>query len=432
MTHFNQYGPLGLRQSTLVSRSVKAAPAEEDSINARLLIRAGFIRKLMAGTYSYLPLGLRVLKKIEAIIREEMSRIGSQEILMPALQPAEPWRQTGRWDKMAGVLFKLKGAGDRDLTLGATHEEIVTPLIGAFVNSYRDLPVSVFQIQTKFRNEPRAKSGLLRGRELRMKDMYSFHASEADLDAYYDTAHKAYESVFRRCGLGALTYLTYASGGAFSKYSHEYQTVNYSGEDLIYICEHCRLAINKEIIEALDHACPSCANTALREESAIEVGNAFKLMTRFSDVFDLSFQDEDGKRQGKIYMGCYGIGSSRLVGAIVESSHDDNGIIWPPAVAPYAVHLVSLARTDADKGRADRIYETLQENGIEVLYDDRDKISAGVKFSESDLIGIPIRMVVSPRSLSAGGVEMKDRKSGKVEQIGLDQLPEPGHAGIKQ
>ena len=226
MSHFNQYGSLGLRQSALATKAIKIAPSEEDSINARLLIRAGFIRKLMAGSFSFLPLGLRVLMKIEAIIREEMNRIGSQEILMPALQPADGWQQTGRWDTMADILFKLKGAGERDLTLGPTHEEIVTPLIGAFVNSYRDLPVSVFQIQTKFRNEPRAKSGLLRGREFRMKDMYSFHASEADLDAYYKTAQQAYEKVFRRCGLGDITYLTYASGGAFSKYSHEYQTVS--------------------------------------------------------------------------------------------------------------------------------------------------------------------------------------------------------------
>ncbi|MGB7931425.1 MAG: aminoacyl--tRNA ligase-related protein [Gammaproteobacteria bacterium] len=424
MPYLNQYGALGLRQSELVSKAVKTAPAEEDSMNARLLIRAGFVRKLMAGAYSYLPLGFRVLQKVEAIIREEMSRIGSHEILMPALQPAEGWQQTGRWDTMADILFKLKGAGERDLTLGPTHEEIVTPLIGAFVNSYRDLPVSVFQIQTKFRNEPRAKSGLLRGREFRMKDMYSFHASEADLDTYYKTAQQAYEKVFRRCGLGDITYLTYASGGAFSKYSHEYQTLSPHGEDLIYVCEDCNIAVNKEISEDLDQACPSCGKTGLRQETAIEVGNIFKLMTRFSDAFGLSFQDEYGVRQDKIYMGCYGIGSSRLVGAIVDASHDGNGIIWPASVAPYAVHLVSLARTDEEKGRADDVYQVLQESSVEVLYDDREKISAGAKLSESDLIGIPVRMVVSPRSLKTGSVEVKDRKTPNIENIAIHTLPE--------
>ena len=350
MTACNHYGVLGQRQSSLVTKTVREAPAEEDSINASLLLRAGFIRKHMAGTYSFLPLGMRVLMKIEQIIREEMNAIGAQEILMPALQPADPWQRTGRWDKMDDILFKLTGAGERELTLGPTHEEIVTPLIGGFIGSHRDLPVLVFQIQTKFRNEPRAKSGLLRGREFRMKDMYSFHASEADLDGYYETAQAAYANVFRRCGLGAITCLTYASGGAFSKYSHEYQTLAATGEDTIFLCEPCNMAINKEIAADLGGACPACGNKALREERAIEVGNIFKLMTRFSEAFGLSFQDEDGRRQDQVYMGCYGIGSSRLIGAIVETSHDAGGIIWPRTVAPYEAHLVSLARTPEERG----------------------------------------------------------------------------------
>jgi prolyl-tRNA synthetase len=418
----NQYGALGLRQSSLCTKAVHDAPSDEDSINARLLLRAGFIRREMAGIYSFLPLGMRVLMKIEQIIREEMNAIGSQEILMPALQPAEPWRQTGRWDKMDDILFKLKGSGTRDLTLGPTHEETVTPLIGAFISSYRDLPVSVFQIQTKFRNEPRAKSGLLRGREFRMKDMYSFHATESGLDAYYKAAQTAYVNVFRRCGLGAVTLLTYASGGVFSKYSHEYQTVTADGEDKIHVCEKCRVAVNKEIIGELKGACPLCGNAALREEKAIEVGNIFKLMTRFSDAFALSFQDEQGARQDHVYMACYGIGSSRLVGAIVETSHDDHGIIWPEGVAPCDVHLVSLARTAEEQGKADEVFARLQENGIEVLYEDRDRMSPGEKFAESDLIGIPWRMVVGARSLKENKVELKDRKTGEVQHIPLDTL----------
>ncbi|MES9835745.1 MAG: aminoacyl--tRNA ligase-related protein [Candidatus Thiodiazotropha sp.] len=422
MFDFNSYGALGVRQSELVTTAIKDHPAEEDSVNARLLIRAGYIRKLMAGTYSYLPLGQRVLMKIEALIREEMGRIGSQEILMPALQPSEPWQQTGRWEKMDKILFKLKGAGDRDLTLGSTHEEIVTPLIGTFVKSYRDLPVSVFQIQTKFRNEKRAKSGLLRGREFRMKDMYSFHATEEELDTYYETTKQAYENVFRRCGLGDITYLTYASGGDFCRYSHEYQTVTPYGEDLIYICEDCNLAVNKELIDELEHTCPSCRNKDLHEQTAIEVGNIFKLMTRYSSAFGLSFQDERGQRCENVYMGCYGIGSSRLIGAIVEASHDENGIIWPEQVAPYDVHLISLARTDEDMAKADAVYQALQDQGREVLYDDRDRIRAGAKFSESDLIGIPTRMIVSPRSLKAGVIEIKDRKTGEVNEVEIGAL----------
>ncbi|MEW8401411.1 MAG: aminoacyl--tRNA ligase-related protein, partial [Candidatus Thiodiazotropha sp.] len=402
--------------------AIKDHPAEEDSVNARLLIRAGYIRKLMAGTYSYLPLGQRVLAKMEAIIREEMSRIGSQEILMPALQPSEPWQQTGRWEKMDKILFKLKGAGERDFTLGSTHEEIVTPLIGAFIKSYRDLPVSVFQIQTKFRNEKRAKSGLLRGREFRMKDMYSFHATEEELDAYYETAKQAYENVFRRCGLGDITYLTYASGGDFCRYSHEYQTITPYGEDLIYLCEDCRVAVNKELIDELEHACPSCGNKHLHEQTAIEVGNIFKLMTRYSSDFDLSFQNEHGQRCENVYMGCYGIGSSRLIGAIVEASHDENGIIWPEQVAPYDVHLVSLAQTEEEMAKADAVYQSLQVQGKEVLYDDRKKTSPGAKFSESDLIGIPTRMIVSPRSLKAGVIEIKDRKTGEVKEVEIGAL----------
>ncbi|MEW7992629.1 MAG: aminoacyl--tRNA ligase-related protein [Candidatus Thiodiazotropha sp.] len=422
MFDFNSYGALGVRQSELVTTAIKDHPAEEDSVNARLLIRAGYIRKLMAGTYSYLPLGQRVLMKIEALIREEMGRIGSQEILMPALQPSEPWQQTGRWEKMDKILFKLKGAGDRTLTLGSTHEEIVTPLIGAFVKSYRDLPVSVFQVQTKFRNEKRAKSGLLRGREFRMKDMYSFHATEQELDAYYETAKQAYENVFRRCGLGDITYLTYASGGDFCRYSHEYQTITPYGEDLIYICEDCNVAVNKELIDELEHTCPSCGNKELREQTSIEVGNIFKLMTRYSSAFGLSFQDERGQRCENVYMGCYGIGSSRLIGAIVEASHDENGIIWPEQVAPYDVHLVSLAQTEEEMAKADAVYQSLQVQGKEVLYDDRKKTSPGAKFSESDLIGIPTRMIVSPRSLKAGVIEIKDRKTGEVKEVEIGAL----------
>jgi prolyl-tRNA synthetase len=411
-----------IRQSQLITKCIKDAPGEEDSINSRLLIRAGFIRKLMAGAYSFLPMGLRVLTKIENIIREEMNEVGGQEILMPALQPSDPWKQTGRWDKMEDILFRFKGAGDRDMTLGPTHEEIVTPLAGEFIRSYRDLPTSVYQIQTKYRNELRAKSGLLRGREFRMKDMYSFHAEVSDLDTYYEKVQAAYVRVFERLGLGHLTYMTYASGGVFSKYSHEYQTVAEFGEDTIFLCEDCRIGVNKEIMDDLNHSCPECKKGNLKSVRAIEVGNIFKLMTRFSSSFELSFNTEGGNVQNDVYMGCYGIGSSRLIGAIVEASHDDKGMIWTESVAPFAVHLVSLAKTDEEKVKVDGIYNLLRKQRVEVLYDDRDKISAGVKFAESDLIGIPQRLVVSSKTLVENTVEIKERRSGAVKVVPIDTL----------
>ncbi|MHB9148449.1 MAG: proline--tRNA ligase, partial [Candidatus Amoebophilus sp.] len=311
-----------MKLSNLITKTRKEASSQDVSVNAQLLERAGYISRLMAGVYSFLPLGLRVLTNIENIIREEMTKLGGQEILMPALQPRENWNITDRWDKV-DVLFKLKGAGDRDLCLGPTHEEIVTPLIGSYIQSYKDLPTAVYQIQTKFRNEPRSKSGLLRGREFRMKDLYSFHRTQEDLDNFYEQAKIAYQNIFTRCGLGDITYLTYASGGVFSKYSHEFQTSTQYGEDIIYLCTNCSIAINKELIEEV-FECPQCKEVKLEEQKAIEVGNIFKLGTKFSNAFNLSYLDEFGKSQ-EIIMGCYGIGSSRLMGTIVEILHDNKG-----------------------------------------------------------------------------------------------------------
>ena len=319
-----------------MTKTRKVISQQEASINAQLLERAGYISKLMAGVYTYLPLGLRVLTKIEHHVRTAMNGLGAQEILMPTLQPREPWDTTGRWETV-DVLYKLK-AHDRDLCLGPTHEEIVTPLIGSYITSYRDLPREVYQIQTKFRNEARPKSGLLRGREFRMKDLYSFHATEADLDAYYDKVIQAYIQLFKVCGLGERTYLTYASGGIFCKYSHEFQTITPYGEDTIFICKACNIAINQEIIEELK-VCPECKTGSLEEQKAIEVANIFKLMYRFSHPFSVTYNDaEDVKRD--IPMGCYGLGTSRLMGAIVEVLHDEKGIIWPAAVAPAMMFIL--------------------------------------------------------------------------------------------
>jgi len=408
-----------MKQSQLFTKTKKDISSEITSINAQLLTRAGFIDQLTAGVYTMLPLGLRVLQKVEHIIREEMNAIGGQEILMPTLQPKELWEQTDRWDHI-DILFKLTGSGDKEYTLGSTHEEVVTPLLQKFLFSYKDFPTYTYQIQTKFRDEARAKSGLLRGREFRMKDLYSFHTDQADLDTYYVRVTAAYHTIYKRCGLGDKTIKTYASGGAFSKYSHEFQTLSDVGEDHIYVCHPCNVAINKEIIEDLKQTCPECGNTDLEEKQAIEVGNIFKLGTKFTDAFGLTYANKEGKEETAL-MGCYGIGPSRVIGTIVEVHHDDNGIIWPAAVAPFQVHLISLCR-DEDVPTADALYAHLTASAIEVLYDERQDISAGQKFADSDLIGIPIRIVISKRTLEQHTVEIKKRTEEETHIISIDDI----------
>ncbi len=412
-----------MRISQLFTKTTKDTSRSDVSRNAQLLTRAGYINKLMAGVYSYLPLGLRTLNKIETIIREEMNALGAQEVLMPALQPKEVWEQTGRWDTV-DVLFKLSGQGDRDLALGPTHEEVVTPLVTGFIQSYRDLPAATYQIQTKFRNEPRAKSGLLRGREFRMKDLYSFHTTQGDLDQFYERATQAYKAVYKRCGLGDITLLTYASGGVFSKYSHEFQTITPYGEDVVYRIPGTDIAVNKEIItdqSVLAELMPGYKpgdESKLEELKAIEVGNIFKLGSRFSDAFDASFTDAEGKAK-PIIMGCYGIGPSRVMGTIAECLSDDRGLIWPSEIAPYDIHLVSLARDASEIEKCDDIYKELQKQGIDVLYDDRVGPQTGEKMADADLIGLPHRVVVSKKTLAANQVEWKPRKATENTLLSL-------------
>lgn len=416
-----------MRFSQLFLKTTKDVSKEEVSRNAQLLTRAGFVSQLMAGVYSYAPLGLKVLANIERIVREEMDKLGGQEILLPALQPREIWDTTGRWDAI-DVLFKLKGAGDRDLALGPTHEEAVTPLALSVISSYKDLPVAVYQIQTKFRNEARAKSGLLRGREFRMKDMYSFHTEQADLDAFYDRVLAAYLRVYERIGLGEKTVVAYASGGAFSKYSHEFQTLTESGEDIVYRIPGTKYAINKEIIEdreALAGILPDYKDgdeLKLETAKAIEVGNIFKLGTRFSSAFGLVYADKDGKRVNPV-MGCYGIGPSRMMGTIAECLSDDKGLVWPEEVAPYKVGVINLRANDAACVAAcEALYGELQAQGVSVLYDDRD-VSAGVKFSDMDLIGLPWQAIIGPKGVAEGKVEWKNRASGEVVVLGVGARP---------
>ncbi|HPL93159.1 MAG TPA: His/Gly/Thr/Pro-type tRNA ligase C-terminal domain-containing protein [bacterium] len=412
-----------MKQSNLFVKSRKEVQSEETSINAQLLLKAGFVDKLMAGVYTYLPLGLRVLDKIKNIVREEMNKAGGQEILMPALTPKEIWVQTNRWENF-DALFKLE-SNNHEYALGATHEEVVTPLLQKFTFSYKDLPQAVYQIQTKFRNEARSKSGLLRGREFSMKDMYSFHTDEEDLNRYYAEMEKVYEKVWERLGIGHITVKTYAAGGAFSKYSHEYQTFAPVGEDLVYYCSKCNVAINKEIIEDLGHACPECHSKDLEERTSIEVGNIFKLMTKFSGACNFNYTAADGSVK-PVIMGCYGIGPSRLMGTLAEIYNDANGLIWPKAVAPFQIHLLSLGDRDESvqneiMSAAQKLYEQLTAAGWEVLWDDRLQASNGEKFKDSDLFGIPLRLVLGKQSLQAQSVEVKLRNQENGESLPISE-----------
>ena len=409
-----------MKYSNMFGKTSKSIQADADSINAKLLTQAGFINKQMSGVYNYLPLGLRVLSKIQQIIREEMDMIGGNEILMPAMTQEASYVETGR--STMDVLFHLKGRDDSELVLNPTHEEVVTPLVQKYTFSYRDLPVAVYQIQNKFRNEPRAKSGLLRGREFNMKDMYSFHVSQEDLDRFYEEkVVPAYKKIYARLGLEH-TIMVYASGGAFSKFSHEFQTLSDVGEDTVYVCEKCSIGVNKEIIAELENSCPECGNKNLLEKHAIEVGNIFKLGTRFSDAFSFQYADSSGKNQS-VRMGCYGIGPSRIMGTLVEVLHDEKGIMWPEAVAPYQVHLISLGADEHVTQETEKLYNELLQKNIEVLWDDRDA-SAGAKLADADLIGIPVRVVVSKKTLAEESVEIKKRNSVDVQIVKMNALLE--------
>ncbi len=391
-----------MRVTDLFSKTSKQVPSDETSVNAKLLIRAGYVDKVAAGIYSYLPLGQSVINNISSIVREEMDAIGGQEITMPVLQPKANWEQTGRW-KSFDVLFRVRGEAG-EFALGPTHEEIVVPMAKHFVKSYGDLPKYVYQIQTKFRDEVRAKAGLLRGREFLMKDLYSFHATEADFEKYYEKAKVAYRNVFKRVGLNAIE--TRASGGTFSKYSDEYQVVCESGEDEIIYCPGGDFSENTEIATVKEGKQCDLGHGPLVRAKTIEVGNIFSLKDKYSSAFGLKYTDSDGKEK-PVLMGCYGIGISRLMGAIVEVMHDERGIIWPRSVAPFDAHLVHIEDTGTEPW-VKEIYKKLTEAGVAVLWDDRENVSAGEKFADADLIGIPVRLVVS-KKVGKGKVEMKER-----------------------
>jgi prolyl-tRNA synthetase len=409
-----------MRQSQLFAKTLKEAPRDEKSINAQLLIRAGFIYKEMAGVYTFLPLGLRVLKNIENIIREEMNSIGGQEILMTVLQPKSLWQETDRWSKEIGkVMYKCKEAG-REVGLGPTHEEMLTDIIRRYIKSYPELPLYIYQIQTKFRKEPRPRSGLLRGREFAMKDLYSFHTSKEDFERYYARVKKSYLRIFKRCGLKAI--ITEASGAGFTKgYTHEFQVLSQGGEDTIIFCPKEHFSQNKEIAKLkAEDKCPICKRK-LKQGKSIEVGNIFPLKTKYSQAMKAFFVDKTGKERA-IIMGCYGIGLSRVMGAIVEVHYDEKGIIWPEEVAPFKIHLIPIGDEKSVKKVAENIYQNLQKQKIEVLYDDRARKSAGEKLVEADLIGLPIRLVISERTLKQNCIELKKRSETKVKLVKIGKV----------
>lgn len=376
----------------------------------------------MAGVYEFLPLGLRVFNKITNVIREEMDAIGGQELKLTALQDPEIWKKTGRWsDEAIDVWFKSELANGTEIGLGTTHEEPITQLFSEYISSYKDLPRYAYQFQTKFRNELRAKSGIMRAREFVMKDLYSFSRTEEEFRTFYEACAEAYMKIFNRMGIGARTFRTFASGGAFSKYSDEFQTLSDAGEDTIYVHEEKGIAVNKEVYTDEVLADLGISKDELKEEKAIEVGNIFPLGTRFSDALNLTYKDEEGKNH-PVIMGSYGIGPGRLMGTLVEVLGDEKGMVWPEEIAPFQIHLVSLAGDDERvKAYADELYEKLTKVGVEVLYDDRD-VRAGEKFADSDLLGIPTRIVVSQKTLEQGALEKVDRKTGETTMVKEEEL----------
>ena len=409
-----------MKYSKLVGKTKKTVSADAETANHRLLVQAGYIRQVMAGVYTYLPLGLRVLNKISNIVREEMDVIGAQEVLMPVLHPSSLWKQTGGWDSI-DVLFKVKSRTGKDYALAQSNEETVTPLAKEFINSYKDLPLSMYHINWKFRDELRSKSGIMRGREFFMKDLYSWHIDQEDFDRSYSVIKEAYLKIFTRLGLVAK--VTEASGGAFTeKVSYEFEVLSDAGEANILYCDSCEWCVNVDDIQEYEEGqkCPKCKKKGLVSAKASEVGNVFDLGQKYTKAFDLKVLDKDGNQVHPI-MGCYGIGISRTMGTLVETFHDDRGIIWPKEVAPYQAHLVSLDSGDGKvMKRAEEIYNELTEKGVEVLFDERESVSAGEKLADADLMGIPVRLVISNKT--GKKVEWKERSKDDVEILKLERV----------
>ncbi len=409
-----------MRQRALFTKTRREAPSDETAKNAQLLIRAGYVHKEMAGVYSYLPLGYKTLQNIVQVIREEMDATGAQEMIMTALQDKELWSRTDRWDdEKVDNWFKTSFKSGGETGLAITHEEPLTRIMTDHISSYRDLPKSAYQFQNKFRNELRAKSGIMRGKEFLMKDLYTFAKDTKEHDALYARMREAYVNVFERVGLGKETYVTFASGGIFSPFSEEFQTLSDAGEDIIYIDEEKRIAVNKEVYNDETLKTLGLSKETLVERKAIEVGNIFSLGTRFSEPLGLTYTDEKGERT-PVVMGSYGIGPTRLMGVIVEVLSDEKGIVWPESIAPFRFHLLSLVADEATTAFADTLYEDMQKKGMTVLYDDRE-VRAGEKFADADLMGMPWRVNVG-RDAVNGNVELINRATGETKVVSREEL----------
>ncbi len=405
-----------MRLSESFIKTLREAPKDETANNGRLLVRAGYVHKEMAGVYDYLPMGLRVIENIKEIIRRELNKIGCEELSLTALQNPEPWEKSGRFsDQEVDIWFKTALSAGGVLGLAPTHEEPITELMKTYISSYKDLPVAVYQFQTKFRNELRAKSGIMRGREFLMKDLYSFHATEEDLDKFYSEVERAYDRIFDKLGIGDSTFETFASGGIFSKYSHEYQTILPVGEDIIYYNSDKSTVINKEVFNDEVLKDLGVKGEKFESTSAAEVGNIFKLKFKYSEPLGLKYIDDLNKQQ-TVYMGCYGIGVSRLMGVIAEKFADEKGLVWPESIAPYKYYLVGIGESGGQK--AEELYALNEES---VIFDDRDK-RPGEKFADAELMGIPYRVVVSDKTLEKNQAEVTSRATGEVKLMNLDEL----------
>ena len=409
-----------MKRSELFTKTTKTVPADETSRNAKLLIQAGFVHKEMAGVYAYLPLGLRVLEKIKQIVREEMNGIGGQELLMTNLQPRSVWETTGRWnDSLVDIWFKTELKNGDQVGLAWSHEEPIMHMLSDYVHSYKDLPVAVYQFQTKLRNELRAKSGIMRGREFLMKDMYSVHATKEDLEQFYGQVIAAYQRIYDRLGIGDQTYVTFAAGGAFTKFSHEFQTICPAGEDWLYLDRERNIAVNEEVLDTAITELNLNRDNLEKVRSA-EVGNIFNFGIDKAEQMGVNFTDKDNT-QKPFYYGSYGIGITRVMGVIAELFSDERGLIWPANIAPYQVYLVNIGEDEDVQTMARKIYDELLARGVEVLWDDRD-VRPGEKFADCDLMGIPVRVVVSDKTIAAGGVEYKKRANSEVNIISQAEL----------
>lgn len=410
-----------MRLSQLFTKTSKTIPADETARNAQLLIQAGYIHKEMAGVYAYLPLGLRVVENIKQIVREEMNAIEGQELIMTNLQSRELWEKTTRWsDEVVDIWFKTQLKDGSEVGLAWSHEEPIVRMMKQYVSSYKDLPVSVYQFQTKLRNELRARSGVMRGREFVMKDMYSMCLDAQQHDTYYNSVIEAYKKVYDRLGIGGDTYVTFASGGAFTKFSHEFQTVCETGEDTIYLHRGQNIAINEEVLDDESLANLGIERHELEEVKSSEVGNIFNFGTDKSEQMDFAFTNEAGERQ-YVHLGSYGIGVTRLVGVIAEKLSDDKGLVWPVNIAPARLYLARLGDSPEATRQADELYDRLTAAGVEVIYDDRD-LRPGEKFADADLIGIPYRLVVSDKTVAEKAYEFKARQSSETKMVGHEEL----------